>query len=421
MTYRARAPPRSTVVLDEFPARLGNDQCHPAVSGCRFTAVSDRRLVLAGAGHAQLDLLAALAARRLEGWQVVLVTSQPDFHYSGMLPAIIAGAEPLDAASIPVAAIARAAGIDVREVAVTGLDAGNRTLALSDGASLSFDLLSLDVGSAAASIDAPGARDFAFAMRPFASAVGLLDALDAACRGRAPGESVPAAVVGGGAAGVEIALAVRARILAAGRTPAVTIVDASATDGLPLAGFGPSSRRLAATALSRRDVALCCAHAKRVTADALLVEANGRETLLPSVATAWVTGSAPQPWLAQSGLDCDARGYPLASSTLSLTADDSIFGGGDCVTLRDFPATPKAGVYAVRMAPVLARNVLAGASGDPTRVMYAPQRDFLALLNTGDGRALLRWRGVTLESQWASWLKHRIDASYLQRYRDLAR
>ena len=72
---------------------------------------------------------------------------------------------------------------------------------------------------------------------------------------------------------------------------------------------------------------------------------------------------APHPWLAASGLACDARGYALADSALALDAARTVFGGGDCVTLRDAPQTPKAGVYAVRMAPVLATNVMTAAFG----------------------------------------------------------
>jgi NADH dehydrogenase FAD-containing subunit len=76
-------------------------------------------------------------------------------------------------------------------------------------------------------------------------------------------------------------------------------------------------------------------------------------------------------------------------------------------------------VYAVRMAPVLAANVLALMRGEAPRAIYTPQRDFLALLSTGDGRAVLRWRGFALESRWADRMKTWIDTAYLSRYRTL--
>ncbi len=93
-----------------------------------------------------------------------------------------------------------------------------------------------------------------------------------------------------------------------------------------------------------------------------------------------------------------------------------VWGAGDCVTLSDHPDTPKAGVYAVRQGPVLARNLRA-ALGEGTPGTYAPQRTFLSLLNTADGRALLRWHGVVSHSRWAWRLKDRIDRRFVRRYR----
>lgn len=386
-------------------------------------AVTRRHLVLAGAGHAQMDLLAALVRERLDVWEISLITPQPDFHYSGMLPAIIAGNASPTAATIPVATIARAAGMQVHLASVIALDIAARTLSLSNGATVRYDLLSLDVGSTAAGLDVPGARQHAFAMRPFSAALGLIARLDAVCRQRARGEVVPIVVVGAGAGGVEIALALRARVQRAGFTPQLTIVDAAATDGLPLPGFSASSRQRAHEALSRRGIAVVGGRVTSVAPDAVMVEAQQRESRRPSAATAWVSGPAAHGWLASSGLSCDTAGYPLASATLALSSVQgraSIFGAGDCVVLRDAGAMPKAGVYAVRMAPVLAANVLAIARGEQPRATYTPQRDFLALLSTGDGSAILRWRGVTAESRWAQWLKTWIDARYLRRYRDLS-
>jgi selenide,water dikinase len=359
-----------------------------------------------------------VARQRLQDWDVSLVTPQPAFQYSGMLPAVIAGTVAASAAQIPVAAIARAGGLNVHETSVTALDARARTLTLQSGDMLRYDVLSLDVGSGTARVSLPGVAEHAFAVRPFASALGLMSALDRALAITPRGGTVPVVVVGGGAAGIEIACALRVRILAAARVPRVTIVDARSRDGLPLAGFAEASRRVAHDALQSRGIALVRGAVLEVRADAVRTDATDQSEV-PSVATAWVAGPAPHPWLADSGLACDARGYPLAAPTLALSADASVFGGGDCITLRDAIETPKAGVYAVRMAPVLAANVDAVARGRRDLARYAPQESFLALLSLGDGAALLRWRGVTLESRWAQWLKTRIDERYLRRYRAL--
>jgi len=379
-----------------------------------------RRLVLAGAGHAQLDLLASLRRDTPHGWQVTVVTSQPAFHYSGLLPAIIAGAVPADAAQVPVAAIARLAGMTVHEAWVTALDIGRRTVTLHTGEVIPYDLLSLDVGSMPAGLTVPGAAEHAHAMRPFRNALALMQQLDSLVQSAPATAQVPAVIVGAGAAGVEIAFAVRARILAAGRVPAVTIVDASIANGWPLAGFDDAVRSLAARALAKRGIALLAGQVVALEASAVRVQSAAGEQSLPSVATAWVTGPAAPSWLATSGLECDHRGYPLADDTLALTTDGTAFGGGDCITLRHAPDTAKAGVYAVRMAPILAANVRSAMMGLPAAERYTPQANYLALLNTGDGSALLCWRSVALVSRWAHHLKRWIDDRYLRRYQALA-
>jgi selenide,water dikinase len=93
-----------------------------------------------------------------------------------------------------------------------------------------------------------------------------------------------------------------------------------------------------------------------------------------------------------------------------------VWAAGDCATLSDHPETPKAGVYAVRQGPVLARNLRA-ALGDGTSRAYVPQKTFLSLLNTADGKALLRWHGAVSHSRFAWWLKDRIDRGFVRRYR----
>jgi len=380
--------------------------------------VISRHLVLAGAGHAQLDLLSALSAGVPSGWKVSVVTPQPAFHYSGMLPAVIAGNVSPAAADILVAAIARAAGVEVHIAPVVALDAHARKLTLGGGTTLTYDLLSLDVGSVPAGLDAvPGARAHAFVMKPFASALQLMAHLDAVCSKSDAPPPVPVVVVGAGAAGVEIALALNVRIARAHRTSQITLVDPEARDGAPLPGFAPRVRRLAQRVLQRNGIRILGGAVTSVAADRVGVSVRRESVELPTVATVWVSGAASHPWLAESGLSCDERGYPYASALLSLKSDDSVFGGGDCITLSSAPTTPKAGVFAVRMAPVLADNVLRVMRGEQPAAEFIPQRNFLALLSTGTGSAILRWNAVTFESRAAQWLKDRIDSAYLNRYR----
>jgi NADH dehydrogenase FAD-containing subunit len=375
-------------------------------------------LVIAGAGHAHLDLLAALAGAPRHDWDVTLVMPTSAFAYSGVLPAVIAGTMAPEEGLIPIDGAARAAGMRVVLAAVTGLDAAAQTVTLSTGETLSFDLLTLDVGNVPLGLERLSGAELVYPVRPYARALALLEALDGLARRAGGGARVPVAVIGAGAAGVEIACAVRARLARAGAQPAVTLVDPQVGDGCPLPGFRPSVRRAAARALAARGIALQAGSVTAVAADGIALQLTPHDRLtLDSHATIWTTGAAAPAWLAASGLPVDSRGFPLADPTLALNAAQTIFGGGDCITLRHAPHTAKAGVYAVRMAPVLAANVLSRMAGAPAQRDYAPQRDFLALLSTGDGQAMLRWKQITVTSRWALTLKNRIDGAYMARYR----
>jgi selenide,water dikinase len=181
--------------------------------------------------------------------------------------------------------------------------------------------------------------------------------------------------------------------------------------------YTPAARRAARGLLEGRGVRLVLGQeVAAVTPDAVAL-ADG--TTLPSALTLWLTGAAPNAVTRASALAKDARGFTLVDDTLRVADGAPVWGAGDCVTPRDHPDTPKAGVYAVREAPVLAANLRAACAGSPAVTRYTPQPHFLALLNTADGRALLRWHGVLSHSRAAWRLKDWIDRRYVRRYQRL--
>jgi selenide,water dikinase len=140
---------------------------------------------------------------------------------------------------------------------------------------------------------------------------------------------------------------------------------------------------------------------------------------LASDLTIWLTGPQGAPVLAASGLPSDPRGFLWIDDSLRSTGDPRVFAVGDCGTLASHPFTPKAGVYAVREAPILWRNLLAATRGLPP-ARYRPQRTILSILNTCDGRALLDYGGLVSWSGWAWRLKDHLDRRFMRRYQTLA-
>jgi pyridine nucleotide-disulfide oxidoreductase family protein len=357
-----------------------------------------KRLLLAGGGHAHAIVLRAFARQRPAGVEVTLVTPAERQLYSGMLPGWIAGHYPLDALAIALAPLAQAAGVRLVLDRVSGLDLVAGAALTAGGARLPFDALSLATGSEIARAGLVGA-EHALPLRPLEDFVArwaaLLPRLAAMTRPRV-------VVVGGGAGGVEVALAVAHRLREV--KPQLHLLHA----GELLASHGAGTRRRAQAALLRAGVRVLPAPAQRIAADHVELDDG---TVLASDATLLATGAAPAAWLATTLLARDAAGFVQVDATLRSVSHPQVFAAGDVAVQVDAPR-PRSGVYAVRAGPPLADNLLRWAQGAPLR-RYTPQRAALYLLATGPRRAIGSWRSLAWEGDWVWRWKDRIDRGFI--------
>src|SRR4029453_3716276 len=125
------------------------------------------------------------------------------------------------------------------------------------------------------------------------------------------------------------------------------------------------------------------------------------------------------PIFAGSGIDTDDRGFVRIRPTLQSVGRDDVFAVGDCAAWTESRGLAKAGVYAVRQGPVLAHNLMARARGAQRLRAYRPQRDFLSLLNLGDGQAIGTKWGVSVEGRPVFALKDWIDRRFVRRFQVL--
>lgn len=360
----------------------------------------ERRLVLVGAGHAQLPLLHRLAHAHPAAWDVVLVEPAERLVYSGMVPGVIAGLYEADACRIALAPIVARTAVRWLRRRAFALDAAARELHLDDGSRLGFDLASIDAGSAVAAQAIPGAAAHAWPLRPIDA---FVDALPA--RLRALG-GAPCVVIGGGAAGFEVAAAL------AHRGACVRLV--AGPPGL-LAGYPPRVRRLAEAALRRLAIGLTVAGVEGVDPDAVVLGSGER---MPAAGVVLATGAAAPAWLREAGVPgvaLDAAGFIRTGPTLQSVSHPAVFAAGDIATRTDAPH-PKSGVHAVRAGPALAQNVFAAMAGRPPQP-FAPPARTLNLLSCGAPRAIVAWGAVGVEGAWAWRWKDAIDRRWVQRQR----
>ena len=321
-----------------------------------------------------------------------MVSKVPSAAYSGMLPGVVAGHYRPDAHLMPVAPLAARAGATCLHAEAIGLDAGRRLLRLAGGATLAYDVLSLDIGSAPDTAGAPPGEPV-LPVKPLET---FLPALEAAEANLASRRTPRIAVVGGGVAGTEMALALRHRYALAGKDVAVALIE----KGPAIVPGLPASAR-------RRLERACADHGVEIRTGT--TEVHGVDLAL------WTTGAAAPRWLGSTGLALDAGGFVRVDAHLRSVSHPEVFAAGDVAALDASPR-PKAGVFPVRQGPVLADNLRRGLDGRPLR-RYRAQRSWLILAATGPRHAVGTRNGLTVAGRWVWQVKDRIDRGFVARYR----
>ena len=367
-----------------------------------------KRLVLLGGGHAHVEVLRSLAERGDHRWEVTMVTPYPWLTYSGMVPGLFAGHYEIDQCTIDLQALADRARATVVPALAIRVDTTARTVVCDNGSNVPYDLLSLDVGTEPFGHDVRGVERHAVVMRPLEKGVkGWSDVLVRAREGRIGSVSV----VGGGAAGVEVALAMEYRLrqelgLAWAHVRVIT------NSGLVVPEYPAGARARLLRKLRRRNVGIHTGSAvTEVGPDFVRLE-QGLE--FASDAVFWATGGASQAWIRASGFSTDERGFLLTNDRMQSVSHPDVFGVGDCASVEGKPR-PKAGVFAVRAGPCLAANLVAALEGKPLEPHESPAR-YLALVSTGNRHAVAVWNGWSWEGDWVWRWKDRIDRGFVVRY-----
>jgi selenide,water dikinase len=374
-----------------------------------------KRLLLVGGGHAHVEVMRRFGAAPEAGVEVTLASLDRFTPYSGMLPGWIAGHYGFDDCHIDLVALARACGATFRTGCVVRVDPHRGEARLDDGSTLSFDVVSIDVGSTPPVNAVTGAAAHALAVKPVGAFVAALEALEARVDAGAVRRIV---AVGGGAAGVEVLLAVRHRLLARTRPEVMPLPAFAIVTDQPrlLASHHPRVQGLMAALFADRRIDVHTGFRVTEVTPLAVHASDGR--VVPADVAVWATGAAAPGWVAESGLACDARGFLAVDAALRSRSHANVFAAGDVASLPQ-PA-PKSGVYAVRAGPVLADNLRRALRGERPEA-WTPQRQALALVSTG-GRTAIASRGrFVLGSGIAAPLvwrwKDRIDRRFMRRYR----
>lgn len=365
-----------------------------------------RDIVLVGGGHTHALLLRMWGMNPLPGVRLTLINPGPTAAYSGMLPGHIAGHYDRAALEMDLVRLARFAGARLILSRAYGIDRDKRRVLIEGQGAVAYDLLSIDIGVTSDMPALPGFADHAVPAKPLDAFADRWQAFaERVAAGAAPAQ---VAIIGGGLAGVELALAARHRL---GPKAEVALIEAA----MPLAAVGRGARAALLAQLEKAGIALHAGNpAVSVASDHVRLQDGSQ---IAARLTIGAAGAVAQGWLFTTGLALEG-GFLRVLPSLQSESDAAIFAVGDIAHLTHDPR-PKAGVFAVREAPVLLHNLRALALGSGALRPYHPQRDYLKLISTGHKAAVADKWGLRLEGAALWRWKDRIDQKFMAKFRTL--
>ncbi len=365
-----------------------------------------QELVLIGGGHTHALVLRHWGMNPLPGARLTLINPGPEAPYTGMLPGFVAGHYGRDDLMIDLVRLARFSGARLVLGTAEAIDLADRRINIRGRHPVHYDIASINTGIGSGLPDVSGFAEFAVAakpLEPFAAA--WLQFRTAVFEKRSEAR---VAIIGGGVGGIELSLAIAHAMRSCGQPVEITVIDRA----IALPGLGASARTALLLDLECHGIRLIQGvTVKSVGSDSVSLS-DGTE--IPTQFTVGTSGARPENWLKATGLVLE-QGFVAIDATLQ-SSDPNVFAAGDCAQLPT--ARPKAGVFAVRQAPVLYHNLRAALSGTAKR-RYRPQRDFLKLISRGGKSAIADKHGGRLSGRWLWNWKDRIDRRFMGKFQDL--
>ena len=374
-------------------------------------------LVLIGGGHSHVAVLKRFGMKPVPGIRLTLVCRDAHTPYSGMLPGYVAGHYTYDEAHIDLGSLARFAGARFYHSTVTGLDVNAKSVICDNRPPVVYDLVSINTGSTPTTAFVPGATETVMPVKPINLFLNRWETL----RDRALNHegAMKIAVVGAGAGGVEILLAIQFRLKQilqeAGRTDEQISYTLFSNSAEIMPTHNPRVRSRFETALRDRDVVIHADDAVVRVSPGKIKTASGAEIEADEIL--WVTAAGAPSWPADAGLEVDEKGFIQVGDTLQSLSHPEVFASGDVATMVNHPR-PKSGVFAVRQGKPLERNLRRFLLGRPL-VQFRPQKKFLSLVSTGDKYAVASRGKFSMQGKniwlWKDW----IDRRFMDKFNDL--
>jgi pyridine nucleotide-disulfide oxidoreductase family protein len=366
------------------------------------------RLILVGGGHAHVHVLKKLRTKKPRGLKVLMVSSDTRQYYSGMAAGYIEGRYDLEDYTFDLPELCERSGVQFIQDEVIHIDSKGKNLTTSSGRSIPYDRLSVDTGSELKNKRIPGVIENALMIKPFRNLTKLKQIIQS---GSYDAKNI--VIIGGGAAGVELACAIAYAVQNHRISPPshITMIDGGQDI---MQNYPDKARFHARQALKKAGVALVLG-TRVAQVGAHTVTLDSGNSIRHDLAI-WATGTQSHPLYSASGLPTDEQDYLRVDETLRCISEKTIWGAGDCIAFGQLNELPKNGVQAIREAPILAHNLFSNLASGKYRI-YRPKKRYLAIISLGGGLGLLTYGNIVLTGKNLWLLKDWIDRSYIRNSR----
>jgi len=366
---------------------------------------SKKQLVLVGGGHVHLLSLKYAEQFIRAGAEITLIGPDRFHYYSGMGPGMISRIYPPEEVRFDVQSMVESRGGKFVKDRVVSFDPADRTLFLQGGGKISYDLASFNIGSHIPTDTIPGSEGEGIPVKPIQS----LESAREAILEKSREGTAKVLIIGAGPAGIELAGNIWRLVQSENVRAEITL--ASSRDRV-LPGFPEKASHIAQQSLTGRGV--------RILSDFRVVSmAHGHARCQSGQEASYdvailTVGIVPQSIFADSGVETSEDGALLVNDYLQSTSNPDIFGAGDCIALKGM-RLDRVGVYAVRQAPILFRNLLATVKGEPLKT-FKPQERYLLIFNLGDGSGLFVRGAWIWKGRLAFAFKNYLDTSFMAKF-----
>ncbi|MGI0117285.1 selenide, water dikinase SelD [Zooshikella sp. RANM57] len=368
-------------------------------------------IVLVGGGHSHVLFIRRWKMKPLPDTRLTLISPQVFTPYSGMLPGLIAEHYTFEQTHIDLRRLCQWAGVRFIVDRVVDIEPDTQHLSLENYPQLNYDALSLDIGLTPDLI-IPGATEYTIPVKPISEFYAQWQSLKQLVK-EDKQSHYTIGIIGGGAGSIELALAISHSLKSVNAHYTIHLFTASSHI---LPDYLPKTRQHVKHKLFQAHVNIHEDFKVSNVCDHGVYSQNNEEVLLDKIF--WCTHGQGADWLKNTSLDLSEQGFVLVKNTLQTLKFDNIFAAGDIAHLTP-EANPKAGVYAVRMAPVLFHNIRALLADRPLKP-FKPQKHFLSLLACGEKDAVGERVPFSFSGTWVWRWKDFLDRRFMGKFQQLS-